>query len=545
MMELKELALPSINKFASDYIKNKLAIQEFFHYDLQEQNVYRTRLKDLQERTFKRQELAEYISTYMSPLGLTDKIKQNLNALVEKDTTVVIGGQQAGLLSGPLYTIHKIISIIKLAEQQSLNLGKKVVPVFWVAGEDHDLQEVNHVFVQKGNRYEKVSYPYYQETKSMISDVPLDFGTVERWASDVFQSFGETRYTKTLLEEVKYIASESNNFSDFFVKLVHSWFKDYGLLIIDAADEKLRRHESDYFEQLILNQEQITNQVMKQQSFMIEKGYKRTIELEDYAANLFFYDIEKHERALLFYDPDTHQFKDKAGAYIFTKEQLLELAKQKPECLSNNVVSRPIMQEMLFPVLAFISGPGEVAYWSELKLAFEWLEMKMPPIVPRLNITFIEKDIQKALHEIDVDIYEVLAYGIDGAKSRFLNSIKDSSIESLYGQMKNQLIINHQMLSQAALHYDKGLEPLLKKNADLINEQLDFIYDRINGSVEKKHNHILNKYIDVQNQLRPLSSPQERIINLYYYLNKYGPEFIPDLMKVDLEFNSMHKVVLV
>jgi bacillithiol synthase len=545
MMELKELALPSINKFASDYIKNKLAVQEFFHYDLQEQNVYQKRLKDLQERTFKRQELAEYISTYMSPLGLTDKIRQNLTALVEKETTVVIGGQQAGLLTGPLYTIHKIISIIKLAEQQSFNLGKKVVPVFWVAGEDHDLQEVNHVFVPDDNGYEKLSYPYYQETKSMISDIPLDSIIINRWVSDVFAAFGETNYTKTLLDDVKQIARGSKNFSDFFVKLVHSWFKDYGLLIIDAADKELRKLESDYFEQLILNHEQITNKVNKQQSFIKEKGYNRTIEIEPKAANLFYYDIGKRERALLFYDTESNKFSDKSAQYIFTKEELLEIAKKCPECLSNNVVSRPIMQEMLFPALAFISGPGEVAYWSELKLAFEWMEMKMPPIVPRLNITFIEKDIQKALHEIDIDIYEVLAYGTEGAKSRYLTSNKDSSIESLYGQMKNQLLINHQMLSQAAMHHDKGLEQILKKNADLLIEQLEFIYNRINGSVEKKHNHILNKYQDVQNQLRPLSSPQERIINLYYYINKYGPGFIEDIMKIDLEFNSMHKIVLV
>ncbi len=544
MMELKELALPSINKFASDYIKNKLAVQEFFHYDLQEQNVYHSRLKDLQERTFKRQELAEYISNYMSPLGLTDKINQNLKALVENETTVVIGGQQAGLLTGPLYTIHKIISIIKLAEQQSFNLGKKVVPVFWVAGEDHDLQEVNHVFVQDDKAYEKISYPYYQESKSMISDIPLDSSYVEKWISTVFQTFGETTYTKALLEDVKYIAKGSKNFSDFFVKIVHSWFKDYGLLILDAADKNIRRLESEYFEQLIINQEQITKKVLTQQSIIKEKGYSRTIEMEDSAANLFFYDTEKLERALLFYDNETQLYKDKAGIYVFSKEQLLEMAKKKPECLSNNVVSRPLMQEMLFPSLAFISGPGEMAYWSELKLAFEWMEMKMPPIVPRLNITFMEKDIQKALHEIDVDIYEVLAYDIEGAKARFISSIKDTNIESVFVQMKNQLLINHQMLSQGAMLHDKGLEQILKKNADILNEQLDFIYNRINSSVEKKHQHILNKYQDVQNQLRPLSSPQERIVNLYFYLNKYGPVFIQDLMKIEFEFNSMHKVVL-
>ena len=126
------------------------------------------------------------------------------------------------------------------------------------------------------------------------------------------------------------------------------------------------------------------------------------IEMEDDAVNLFYYMKDKKDRCLL--EKCGGQFSGKNGELIFTKEQLLQIAKETPEQLSNNVVTRPLMQELLFPVLAFISGPGEIAYWAELKRVFDVFSIKMPPIVPRLNITFVERGIETDLQEVDLHL---------------------------------------------------------------------------------------------------------------------------------------------
>ncbi len=545
VMEVKEMALPSINPFASDYIKSKMNIRDFFHYDLAEVNVYNRRIQELKEKRFQREELSNTIAQYMNRFGMSEAVRDHIEALKDPDSTVVIGGQQAGLLSGPLYTIHKIISIIKLAEKQSVELGKKVIPVFWIAGEDHDLQEVNHVFALKGDHYEKITYPYHQKTKTMVSDTPLIETEASAWIQEIFRSFGETAYTKDLIVSLKQKISSSFSLTDFFVSIINDWFKEYGLLLVDAADPRLRKLESSYFEAMIEHHSEITSAVLEQQSFLSIQGYKKTIEMEANSANLFYYDKEVKNRILLHFNKDSSVFSDKAHKLEFSYKELLEMAKIHPERLSNNVVTRPLMQEMLFPVLAFIAGPGEISYWAELKKAFELFDMKMPPIVARLNMTFVERQIEKELHELDLDLYEVLTKGTEEAEKRFLISEKDESLELLFYQMKGQLNNHHKMFSQAALVHDRGLEPLLKKNADFINEQLDFIYGKIIDSMRQKHRHILDSFKNVANHLYPEASLQERIVNIYYYLNKYGDTFIDDLMKLELEFNNQHKIIYI
>jgi len=539
-MELRDLSLPSLNQFASDYLNGNLEAEDYFHYNLTGEG-YQDRYQELMTRTFKRADLAAYIEQYMERFSKSKQVERNIQALKKPESVVVIGGQQAGLLSGPLYTIHKVISIIKLAEEQEKNLGKRVIPVFWIAGEDHDLAEVNHVYTMKNGKPTKTAYPFYHPFKTMVTDLELDTEKTMQWIEEVIRTYGETDFTKKMLGTVRGIVQESENFVEFFASLIHEWFHEYGLLLLDAGDPRLRKLEAEYFGELIQHSHEITGSVLSQQAFMQKEGYKRMIEMEEASANLFYYTPKNKERILLERKGD--MFSSKSGDIKFTKTEFLNMAEKEPERLSNNVVTRPIMQEKLFPVLAFISGPGEIAYWAELKRAFEVFSMKMPPIVPRLNITFVERGIQTDLSETGLDIETVLTQGTGEAVNEFMDSVKNDDIESLFMQMKSTLGENHQKLTEKAVADDKGLEPLLIKNRQFLDKQLNFIYGKITESTEKKHEVILSKYNRIANALYPNQSPQERIWTVFYYLNQYGPCFISDIMKLDYQFNHHHKVI--
>ncbi|RFU63377.1 bacillithiol biosynthesis cysteine-adding enzyme BshC [Peribacillus glennii] len=541
-MEIKNLELPSLNKFASDYLQGNLQAEEYFHYDLSKPGLFQERYKELMTRSFLRDELADYIQQYMSRFSMAAPIVQkNIKALRKADSVVVIGGQQAGLLSGPLYTIHKVISIIKLAEEQEKSLGKRVIPVFWIAGEDHDLAEVNHVYVMKDGHPEKKSYPLYHPFKTMITDMELDAGTAMSWIEEILESYGESAFTNDILKNVRAILEKGETFAGFFAALMNEWFHKYGLLLMDAGDPALRKIESGYFKELIEKSGKITDSVLTQQTLIQENGYKRTIEMEQNAANLFYYDRKKKERTLL--ERSDSSFVAKNGELSFTEEDLIDVAEKRPENLSNNVVTRPIMQEMLFPVLAFISGPGEIAYWAELKQAFEQFGMKMPPIIPRLNITILERGIATDLAETGLELGNVLAAGTREEQKLFLESVKDDHVENLFNETKLLLTEKHRLISEKAMELDRGLGPMLAKNRDLLIGQLDFIHGKIVKSTMDKHSVILRKFNRVETSLFPIGSPQERIWNIFYYLNKYGPEFIDDFMELDYEFDNTHKVI--
>ena len=265
-MEIKEIVLPSINKFASDYVKSLPQVTDFFHYDVKEVKVYEKRYHDLMERYFNRNELKHTIETYMSKFGMSEEVKMNLELLGQDGSVVVIGGQQAGLLTGPLYTIHKVISIIKLAEEKSELLGKPVIPVFWIAGEDHDIDEVNHVFVEQDNTFKKKSLYADHSTKLMISDVVFEQEQMEKWLKEIFLSYEETVHTKELFEQLLDYSRQSNNYTEFFAYIINNLFARYGLLLVDSADATFRSMQSSFFKNLILQHKEINAAVASQQS---------------------------------------------------------------------------------------------------------------------------------------------------------------------------------------------------------------------------------------------------------------------------------------
>lgn len=540
---MRDLELPSLNRFASDYLQGNLEVEDYFHYDLADAKAYYNRYEELMNRTFMRQELANYIERFMERFPKSEAVIHNIAEFRKEESVVVIGGQQAGLLTGPLYTIHKVISIIKLAEEQEKLLQKRVIPVFWIAGEDHDIAEVNHIYVMKNGKPSKKTFPSYQPYKTMVSDIELDSEIIEKWFEEIVETYGESDFTNELLQNMKAIVNQSKTFVDFFASLIHAWFKDYGLLLVDAGDPQLRKIESHFLEQMIEQNEEITTAVLAQQAFIQEKGYKRMIEIEPYGANLFYYHPDKKDRCLL--EKDGEFFFEKNGGGMFTKQQLIQISKKTPELLSNNVVTRPLMQELLFPVLAFISGPGEIAYWAELKRVFDLFSMKMPLIVPRLNITIVERGIETDLQEVGLTIQEVLIGGTEKFLSEYLDSVKDQSLEESFKTLKEDFISNHKKLSEQAVKSDKGIEPILKKNLFYIEQQLDFLYGKMESRVKEKNNHVIRKYSRIEQSLNPLHSPQERIWNIFYYMNKYGPHFISDLMVLTYEFNNQHKLIYI
>ncbi|MBP3041442.1 bacillithiol biosynthesis cysteine-adding enzyme BshC [Bacillaceae bacterium Marseille-Q3522] len=539
-MEICNLSLPVTNRFATGYLAGSSDIQNYFHYSYQYASAYAERLTELKNRSFERTKLADHIETFMKPFPGSDKIAMSLAKLRQENSVLVVGGQQAGLLTGPMYTIHKIISILTFAKQKEKELGVPVVPLFWIAGEDHDFQEVNHVYVDKNGQFEKVAYRQTFLEKKMISDVTLNKELCMKWVDEVFQTFGETKYTNELLDFIHTGIHFSNTFVDFFAFLIMDLFKEEGLLLLDSGNRNLRKLEKDSFREQICQAEEITKNVVLQQSIIKAAGLPNMIQMNSNAANLFYYDENSNERILLLFDKENDVFFGKNGEIRFTFDELMKIAASSPEQLSNNVVTRPLMQEMLLPVLAFIAGPGEIAYWAELKKAFEWMKMKMPPIVPRLNITIYERAVARDVQDLQMDLDDVLIHGVDRQRSEFLSGLKDDTLDSIIAEMKEQLKRKYRIIAEKL---DNGLLPLLEKNESLLLQQIHFLESKIEQSFHRKHEDALAKFKRIEDSLHPIGSPQERVLNIMYFLNKYGKQLVSTLVQAPFSFDGTHKIV--
>ncbi|KQU60467.1 bacillithiol biosynthesis cysteine-adding enzyme BshC [Rossellomorea marisflavi] len=537
-MELESLDIPAINQFASKYMKQEEPVTSFFHYNINEQDVFSRRLEDLGEREFPREGLVTCIASYMESLPSSDAVEASLGKL-KNDAVAVVAGQQAGLLTGPLYTIHKIVSVIRLAREQEQKLNHPVVPVFWIAGEDHDYQEVNHIFLEQDGKIKKNGYPEQVVDKRMTSDVEYDPAVMKNWISSILKVLGETEFTAGLADEMDGLIREGEDIVTFFARFIMTLFKDYGLLVIDSSYGALRKLEAPYFRHLIENSREITDQVLMQQKTIQAEGFNTQLEISSDAANIFL--NLQNERALL--ERDGSGFKDKNNDSFFTKEELLGILDDQPGRLSNNVVTRPLMQEWLFPTLSFIGGPGEIAYWGELKKAFEFMGMNMPPVMPRLNITILERTVAKRIEELSLSLQEVVRNGVSHVRNEFLDSLKPNELEGELQEIETYLMAKYEGIKKEASAVDSNLEPIVDKNLEIHRKQFEFLRKRTEKSIRDKNERQLSRFDLIENSIRPNGGPQERTLNILYYMNRFGPDFVNRLTDLPFTFDGTHKVV--
>lgn len=537
-MQLTELSIKSQNKFVQHYIDGE-NMSSFFDYDIHSENVWQKRLHDLSVRSFAREELADYLSSYHEKFH-SEAMQASIEKLRDPSSAAVVGGQQAGLLTGPLYTIHKIISIIVLAKQQEQALQVPVAPIFWVAGEDHDLEEINYVHTssdEKGPVKWKLPQSYWKKTSA--AKTVLDQEKCAAWIDDVFASFEETDHTNALLQHVKRCLRSSETFTDFFELLIADLFQEEGLILVNSGDPGIKKLETSMFQQILKHNDELSDAVSNQQQIMREAGYNPIIESGKEQANLFY----EYEGERFLVEKEDGVFVIKELDLKWTKDELHTHMEEKPECFSNNVVTRPLMQEFLIPTLAFIGGPGEVNYWGELKQAFSLMGLKMTPVMPRLNITILERHIEKKLEERNISLQEAIEGGTDRFKDTYFEAQIPEEFTTVMEQAKAQIEAIHKSARQQALKVDSSLEPLLEKNAAFIQDQLTFLERTVTKRIEEKEGFVLRDYERIQNSIKPLGAPQERIWNMMYYLNRYGPKFFTTFKHLPFSFQNQHQIV--
>lgn len=537
-MSVKSIRLNDRNLLASDYVKGKL--RDFFTY--QPFAPLNDRIEHLRTRTYPRNELVSLLTETNKHWGADESTLQQIERLKYDDAVVVVGGQQAGLFTGPLYTVHKIISIIKFAKQQEEKLNVPVIPLFWIAGEDHDYDEINHIYTISNNDLNKRKIQQEEWIKRSISDIELDKELLELWIKQVLNDLIETEHTKSLVTKILHQAEKSVTFVDFFARIVFELFRDEGIVLLDSANEQLRQLESEWFEKLIKQQAQITQAVYNTAQQIHQSGYSVQVDVERNDGNLFYHD-EQNERILLV--RENSNWIGKNNEVLFTTEELLAIAKNEPHRLSNNVITRPLMQEAMLPTLAFIAGDGEISYWALLKDAFKEFDEKftMPPVIPRLSITLINERIDKLLNERSLDEDYIVNNGCKMLKLNWLSTQKNPPVNLIFEEAKANVAEIHKPLQELAQSIGPDLLGEAERNLRNILEEISYLEQKTLQHIKRKYSFELDQFQEINLALRPKNSLQERVLNVFSFLNECGESFIKEIIELDLSFTEDHHLI--
>ncbi|GGI14440.1 bacillithiol biosynthesis cysteine-adding enzyme BshC [Gottfriedia solisilvae] len=540
-MQISKVHLAGQNKLLNDFLNGKESISSFFGANPLKKEEMEFRIKNVMNRSYNRQGLVDALELFHQKHHASIESQENMKKLRNEDTFVVIGGQQAGLLTGPLYTIHKIISIIQLAKKYEDELNISVVPVFWIAGEDHDIDEINHIHTIDDHEVKKQTY-YSKDTHSFsATKTELDQKEMKNWILKIVKSFEETNYTNDLLQELNKTLEESVTFVDFFAKLLFRLFAKEGLVLIDADDPNIRALEGLMFEEMVSKQDIVRSVLKDTKSKLIKSGYQETLQISEQSIHLFYH--SKEGRQLLEVGESEGVIQTKNKSYQFTKDELIRLAIEQPTLLSNNVVTRPIMQEYLFPTLAFVGGPGEIAYWAELKDIFEVFNLEMPPVFLRHMFTIFERNIVSAMEDFSLGIDESLQISLEEKKNSWVKAQISVDYKDVFDQSRKALFQLHEPLQEVTKEVAPNLNDFSKKNYSKIEEQILLLERKIEESILKRHEEQIAKWNRIIHSISPNGRPQERVLNIYYYINKYGPDFVHQLCELTLSWDYAHQVV--
>lgn len=387
------------NRMFTEYCFAFHQIADFFHYAPCSGDL----MKKKQELTAKKPSLSliKALEDFNFALGADEKMRANLAQLAQ-GRTVIIGGQQAGLFTGPLYSFYKAVDLIDKSRQLTSLLGEPVIPVFWLASEDHDYQEINHVFAYAQNKIVKItaSAKYRTRPSGFIKVKKRFFKAIDELMSYYDDATYQEQYKQLLIQQ----GLLADNLAQYFARLLKALLPDEGLLFFDPLSPALTEAKRDFLARYWPHQEEFKLAVLAKTKKLKQANYQ--VQIEKSPAHSNFFILEGQERRPIFIQ-DNHVY-SKGAALSMGLEEFKAYLFAKPDLFSPAALLRPLFAEHLFKVLATINGPGEINYWGQLKEGFEVLNLRQPIIFPRRSLSIFPQEHALFLKKHHLDLVELI-----------------------------------------------------------------------------------------------------------------------------------------
>ena len=442
--------------------------------------------------------------------------RANLIQLKEPITFTVVTGHQLNLFTGPLYFLYKIISTVNL----TLALKKKYpkfnfVPVYWMATEDHDFEEINYF----NFRNKKIQW-----AKNASGGVGrLDTKDLD----EVFETFSSELGSGKNAEALKKLFKDSYVNNDTLAEatrfLANELFGAYGLVIVNGDQKELKRllaplAKKDIFEHTTF--EQVTKTIKEIKELPTNYG----IQVNPREINYFYLKEGMRERILT----KDNKFQINDTGISFTKDEMSVELEQYPERFSPNVITRPLYQELILPNLCYVGGGGELAYWLELKRSFEVSKVTFPILLTRNSALVVSKKQLGKLNRMNLSIADLFL-----EQSSFINKkIREiSNIEIDFSIQKKHLSDQFRQMYEIAEQTDKSFYGAVKAQEAKQLKGLEKLEKRLLKAQKRKLKNHVQRMTEIQNELFPGQSLQERNLNFSEFYLEYGEELIPLLMK--------------
>ena len=501
-------SLPSYKPLFLDYLHRFEALSPFFAGDPSDPSAWREVAGALDEHRAGARTQAP-LSALNRSLGADDAALGSLDALGE-GALAVVTGQQVGLFGGPLYTLYKAWTAVRLARAAESELGRRVVPLFWMDTDDHDFAEVQKTWILDGAS-ELVTLCYDAddaEAKLPVGGRPLT-AAIGEVLDTVGSALPETEFKEELLATLAESYADGRTLAEAFGSWLLRMTRGSGLAVVDPSLPELKALGAGVFARELDEGSATSDAVRKTTDELVALGYHAQASPSDTSLNLF------------------HAAPYRSAVSLSENGDNAELAKKlddDPSQFSPNVLLRPIYQDTLFPTLAYVAGPSELAYFAQLKGVYQHYGVTMPLIASRASFTVIERPQARFLDRYGVALPQ-LSSDDESVLNEIVRSQTPPQLDEDLNRAKSCIQDITEALARDLAAVDGSLAPAVKSTRGKLLHHLKELESKALRAIKRKNDTVRQQFLATRTALFPGFSMQERKLSAVSYLNKYGWHF--------------------
>lgn len=502
-----------------DYLNQDTALKPFYNRYPHLEN-FKLQIQEkqhaIQNNALHRKTLVTVLQEQYKGVDISAETLLHIEQLKQNTTFTVTTGHQLNLFTGPLYFFYKIITTINLAKTlKSAYPDYNFVPVYWMATEDHDFDEINYFnFNGKKIQWTKAS----QGAVGHLSTAGLD--AVYALLS---KELGNTNNAKALKALFKKAYLEHDNLAKATQYIVNKLFKDYGLVVLDANNKALKKLFIPFFKEELLTQATFKAVTATNEKISSLKNNAYKIQVTPRKINLFYLTESIRERIVF----EQGVYKVLNTKISFSKTEILKELETYPERFSPNVIMRPLYQEVVLPNLCYIGGGGELAYWLQLKSSFNALKVTFPMLLLRNSVLITSNKQDEKLKKLNISASDIfLKRNI--LINKKVREISDIDID--FSDQKQLLKQQFSQLYELAKQTDRSFLGAVKAQEKKQIKGLENLEKRLLKAQKKKLQDHVFRITELQNELFPNQGLQERNTNFSQFYLEYGNQLILTLL---------------
>jgi bacillithiol biosynthesis cysteine-adding enzyme BshC len=527
---------PWIRRLAADYAYNFQAVAPFFAGDPMDRAAWADAIRRTQSHSRRRHDITQVLQAQQQRRGAPQAAIKAARLLEDERTVAIVTGQQAGLFGGPLFTLLKALTTLKLAERVSHEHGVPTVAIFWIDAEDHDWDEVRSCTV-----FDPALVPHSVALPARPAGAPSPVATVRLDHSisaalrDLERSLPPTEFRDALVADLAAAYVEGIGMAEAFGRWMETVLGSRGLVVYDSSDTASKPIVSGVFVSELSHPGETARLAAAAGAHLVSRGYHSQVTTHDDGLALFR--LDDGRRAIRHHD----------GQFVIGEEGLAQAAlvreaADRPSAFSPNVLLRPIVQDTMFPTICYVAGPNELAYLGQLRTVYERFGVPMPLMYPRASATLLDSAAMRFLSRYSLPL-DALQPQDESGLNQLLESQIPPHVEASFGGASSAINQSMQALISALPALDPTLEGAARSTLGRMEHDLQTLHNKMIQAAKRRDETLRRQYIRTRALAFPDGHAQERTIGFVSFLNQYGPALV-DRLAEELPLDMGHHWVV-